>query len=188
MFNHICTCLLTYMVCYWVKLMNGYNCYKICLVVDQWCMSISGIHHEWCYQSRQGLNPWCTHELSFTSLRISSTSMCVPRAENFFVCIASLPFWWQCPSSLLYNGYRVFFPGIKLTERDVNHPPTPSNTEVQEIADLYLSPRHLRGWNFDGRTDVLFELTVRNLWRQLFLQSNITTILRIFNVYLVSVA
>jgi len=27
------------------------------------------------------------------------------------------------PPSLLYNGYRVFFPEVKRSERDVNHPP-----------------------------------------------------------------
>jgi hypothetical protein len=33
--------------------------------------------------------------------------------------------------SLLYNGYRVFLPGIKQPERGIDHPP-PSSAEVKE--------------------------------------------------------
>jgi hypothetical protein len=39
--------------------------------------------------------------------------------------------------SLLYNGYRVSFPGVKRPGRDVNHPP-PSSAEVKERVELYL--------------------------------------------------
>jgi hypothetical protein len=43
---------------------------------------------------------------------------------------------WSLPS-LLYNGYRVSFPGVKRPGRNVNHPP-PSSAEVKERIELYL--------------------------------------------------
>ena len=45
------------------------------------------------------------------------------------------------PPSLLYNGYRVSFPGVKRPECGVDRPP-PSSAEVKEWVELYLySPR-----------------------------------------------
>jgi hypothetical protein len=41
------------------------------------------------------------------------------------------------PPNLLYNGYRVSFPGVKRLGRGVNHPPT-SSAEVNERVELYL--------------------------------------------------
>jgi len=41
------------------------------------------------------------------------------------------------PPSLLYNGYRFSFQGVKQLGRGVNHP-LPSSAEVKESADLYL--------------------------------------------------
>jgi hypothetical protein len=43
---------------------------------------------------------------------------------------------WGSPS-LLYNGYRVSFPGVKRPGRGVDHPP-PSSAEVHERVELYL--------------------------------------------------
>jgi hypothetical protein len=40
------------------------------------------------------------------------------------------------PPSLLYNGYRVSFPGVKRMGRGVDHPP-PSRAEVRERVELY---------------------------------------------------
>jgi len=41
-------------------------------------------------------------------------------------------------TSLLYNnGYRVFFPGLKWPEHDVDHPPPP-RAKVKEREELYL--------------------------------------------------
>jgi hypothetical protein len=39
-------------------------------------------------------------------------------------------------SRLLYNGYRVSFPGVKRLGRHINHPPQ-SSAEVKEIVELY---------------------------------------------------
>ena len=47
------------------------------------------------------------------------------------------PDWPWGPHSLLYNGYRVSFPGVKRPGRGVNHPP-PSSAEVKERVELYL--------------------------------------------------
>jgi hypothetical protein len=44
---------------------------------------------------------------------------------------------WDPPPSLLYNGYRVSFPGVKRPGNGVNHPPT-SGAEVKERVKLYL--------------------------------------------------
>ena len=41
------------------------------------------------------------------------------------------------PPSVLYNGYRVSFPGIKRPGHGVNHPP-PSSAEVKERVELCL--------------------------------------------------
>ena len=56
----------------------------------------------------------------------------------------SLYRYWD-PPSLLYNGYRVSFPGVKRPGRGVNHPP-PSSAEVKERVETYLySPLGLHG-------------------------------------------
>ena len=47
------------------------------------------------------------------------------------------PDWPWGPSSLLHNGYRVFFPGGKATGA-WRWPPTPSTTKVKERVELYL--------------------------------------------------
>ena len=41
------------------------------------------------------------------------------------------------PPSLLYNGYRVFFSGVKRPGCGVNHPP-PSSAEVEGRVELYI--------------------------------------------------
>jgi hypothetical protein len=49
------------------------------------------------------------------------------------------------PPNLLYDGYRVSFPGVKRPGRGVDHPP-PSSAEVKERVELYLySPLSLHG-------------------------------------------
>jgi len=49
------------------------------------------------------------------------------------------------PSSLLYNGYRVSFPGVKRSGCGVDHPP-PSSAEFKERVELYLhSPLGFHG-------------------------------------------
>ena len=40
------------------------------------------------------------------------------------------------PPSLLSNGYRVSFPGVKRPGRGINHPPL-SSAEVKERIELY---------------------------------------------------
>ena len=41
------------------------------------------------------------------------------------------------PPSLLFNGYRVSFLGVRRPERDVDHPP-PSRAEVKEGVEQYI--------------------------------------------------
>ena len=43
------------------------------------------------------------------------------------------------PSSLLYSGYRVSFPGVKRPGRGVDHP-LPFSAEVKERVELYIYP------------------------------------------------
>ena len=51
----------------------------------------------------------------------------------------------QGPFSLLHNGYRVSFPGVKQQGRGFNHPP-PSSAEVKETIELYLYPTSGPSW------------------------------------------
>ena len=55
------------------------------------------------------------------------------------------------PPSLLYNGYRVSFPGVKRPERGVNHPLS-SSAEVKERVELYLYSPSGPSWPVLGRT------------------------------------
>ena len=47
------------------------------------------------------------------------------------------PYQPRSPSSLLYNGYRVSFLGVKRPGSEANHP-TPSSIDVEERVEMYL--------------------------------------------------
>ena len=51
---------------------------------------------------------------------------------------------WR-PTCLLYNGYRVSFPRVKLLGRGSDHPP-PSSAEVKERVELYLYSPSVSSW------------------------------------------
>jgi hypothetical protein len=72
----------------------------------------------------------------------------IPYGSEIFRTRSDLP--WG-PPSLLYNGYRVSFPGVKLPEYGVNHPP-PSNAEIKERVELYLYSPCGPSWPVLGRT------------------------------------
>ena len=55
------------------------------------------------------------------------------------------------PTSLLYNWYRVFFPGVKRLGSGVDHPP-PSSAEVKERVELYLFSPSGPSWPVLGWT------------------------------------
>jgi hypothetical protein len=55
------------------------------------------------------------------------------------------------PFNFLYNGYWVFFSGVRKPGRGVNHPP-PSSTEVKERVELYLYSPSGSSWPVLGRT------------------------------------
>jgi hypothetical protein len=55
------------------------------------------------------------------------------------------------PPSLLYNGYRVSFPGVKRPGCGVNHTP-PSGVEVQKSVQLYVYSTSGLSWLVTGRT------------------------------------
>jgi hypothetical protein len=55
------------------------------------------------------------------------------------------------PPILLYNGYRVPFPGVKRPGRGVNHPP-PSSAEVKERVEVYLYSPSGPSWPVLGWT------------------------------------
>jgi hypothetical protein len=55
------------------------------------------------------------------------------------------------PPSLLYDAYRLSFPGIKRPGRGFNHPP-PSSVEVKERVELYLYSASEPLWLILGRS------------------------------------
>jgi hypothetical protein len=54
-----------------------------------------------------------------------------------------------CPPSLLCNGHRVSFPGVKRPGRGVDHQP-PSSADVKEGVDLYLYSSSGPSWPVTG--------------------------------------
>ena len=61
--------------------------------------------------------------------------------EIFRTC----PDWPWSPPSLLHNGYRISFPGVKRPRGGVDHP-LPSSTEVKERIELYLYSLYGLSW------------------------------------------
>ena len=55
------------------------------------------------------------------------------------------------PPSLLYNGYRLSFPGVKRPGRGVNHLPS-SSARVKERVELYLFSPSGPSWPVLGTT------------------------------------
>jgi hypothetical protein len=55
------------------------------------------------------------------------------------------------PPSLLYDGYRVSFPGVKRPGRGADHPPS-SSARVKERVELYLYSPSGPSWSVLGRT------------------------------------
>jgi hypothetical protein len=53
-------------------------------------------------------------------------------------------------TSLLYNGYRVTFPGVKRPGRGVDHPPS-SSASVKERVELYFYSTSGPSWPVLGR-------------------------------------
>jgi hypothetical protein len=87
------------------------------------CFFISYVHLP---VSRDGVVGTATrYELDGPGTEYRSTRIFRTRPDRF----------WD-PPNLLYNGYRVSFPGVKRPERGVNHPP-PSSAEVKERVELH---------------------------------------------------
>jgi hypothetical protein len=59
------------------------------------------------------------------------------------------------PSSLLYKGYLVSFPGVKRLGHGVDHQP-PSSAKVKETVELYLYSPSGPSWPVLGRTFAFF--------------------------------
>jgi len=80
------------------------------------------------------------------SLRAGRSGDQIPGEARFFRTRPDQP--WG-PPSLLYNGYRVSFPGVKRPGRGVDHP-TPSSAEVKESVELYLYSPSGPSWPVRG--------------------------------------
>ena len=82
------------------------------------------IHHVWGRDSSVGIS---------TPYGLDRPGIESRGGENFH----TPPDWSWGPPSLLRNGYRVPFPGVKQPGSGVNHPPI-SSDEVKERVELYL--------------------------------------------------
>jgi hypothetical protein len=69
----------------------------------------------------------------------------------YYDSFRSCPDWPWGPPSLLYNGYRVSFLGVKRPGHGVDHPP-PSSARVKERVELYLYSSSGPSWSVLGRT------------------------------------
>jgi hypothetical protein len=72
------------------------------------------------------------------------------------------------PPSLLYNGYRVSFPGVKRSRRGGDHPP-PSSAEVKERVELYLYSPSGPSWPVLGWVLPFLPYALNTVFRQLYL-------------------
>ena len=66
------------------------------------------------------------------------------------------------PTSLLYTGYRVSFPGVKRPGRGVNHP-LPSSAKVKERVELYLNSPSVPSWPVLDRSLPSPSLTLQSM-------------------------
>jgi hypothetical protein len=124
---------------------------------------ISGMIFPWSFESTQILRSYSiTYEtilntlMFFTcfdkrydkSIRAEPSGDRIPVGGKIFHTRPDRP--WG-PSSLLYNGHRVSFPGVRWPGRGVNHPP-PSSAEDEERVELYLYTSSRSSWPVLGWT------------------------------------
>ena len=72
------------------------------------------------------------------------------------------PDWPWGPRNLLYDGYRLPFPGVKQPGRGINHPP-PSSAKVKEGVKLYLYSPFEPSWPDTGWTLSFFSVFCRDI-------------------------
>jgi len=82
------------------------------------------------------------------SLRAGRSGDRIPVGGKIFHTRSDRP--WG-PPSLLHNGFRVSFPGVKRPGRGVYHPPQ-SSAEVKERVELYLYTPSGSSWPVLGGT------------------------------------
>jgi hypothetical protein len=99
----------------------------------------------------------CTLSLCVLAKRIVASSLNThsPRSNpGRSEIFRSRPDWSWGPPILLYNGYRVYFPGVKRPGRGVDHPPS-SSAGVKERVELYLYSPSGPSWPVLWRTSPL---------------------------------
>jgi hypothetical protein len=74
------------------------------------------------------------------------------------------------PSSLLYNRYRVFFPGVKMPGYGTDSPP-PCSSDVKETVELYLYSPSVPPKACCGVTFAFTYLFVTCLWKYILMQN-----------------
>jgi hypothetical protein len=68
----------------------------------------------------------------------------------------------RSPPSLIYYGYRVYFPRVKRLGHGVNHPP-PSTAEVKERVELYVCSSYGPSWPLLEQTLLV---NMSNIWNK----------------------
>ena len=88
------------------------------------------------------------------------------------------------PPSLLYNGYRISFPGLKRLGRGVNHTPL-SNAEVKERVELYHYFPSGPSWPVVGRNLLLYVPEIKYSFESVKMIYSSTSIAMVSSAFIV---
>lgn len=75
-----------------------------------------------------------------TGIRARRSGVRNPVGENGFFSSSKLPYRLGCPPCFLFNGYGVYFPGVKPPGLGIDHPPPCRVAVIRNAATLRSLP------------------------------------------------